>query len=65
MTETPGRVERAADRHDVPVEAAPGIAQSDIPAVAGANRSLYAERVKIYPKEAHGRFRTAKWSSWP
>ncbi|MGZ8400603.1 MAG: cytochrome c oxidase accessory protein CcoG [Methyloceanibacter sp.] len=43
------------------MEAAPGIAQSDIPAVAGANRSLYAERVKIYPKEAHGRFRTAKW----
>jgi cytochrome c oxidase accessory protein FixG len=23
--------------------------------------SLYAERVKVYPKEAHGRFRTVKW----
>ena len=44
-----------------PVEAAPGIERSDIAALAGANRSLYAERVKIYPKEAHGRFRTVKW----
>ena len=61
MTQLPGHVERTADRHEVPVEAAPGIAQSDTPTVAGANRSLYAERVKIYPKEAHGRFRTAKW----
>jgi len=59
MTEAPGRIERAADRHEV--EAAPGIAQSDIPTVAGANRPLYAERVKIYPKEAHGTFRTTKW----
>jgi len=61
MTQPPGHVERTADRHEVPVEAAPGIAQSDTPTVAGANRALYAERVKIYPKEAHGRFRAAKW----
>jgi cytochrome c oxidase accessory protein FixG len=26
-----------------------------------SNESLYAPRVKIYPKRAHGRFRTAKW----
>jgi cytochrome c oxidase accessory protein FixG len=26
-----------------------------------AGESLYAERVKIYPKRAHGRFRTIKW----
>jgi cytochrome c oxidase accessory protein FixG len=25
------------------------------------DQSLYAKRVKIYPKEAHGTFRTAKW----
>jgi cytochrome c oxidase accessory protein FixG len=43
-------------------EAAPGIAQIDVRAVnAQANRSLYAERVKIYPKRAKGRFRTIKW----
>ena len=39
----------------------PGSRKATCPTVAGANRSLYAERVKIYPKEAHGRFRTAKW----
>jgi cytochrome c oxidase accessory protein FixG len=43
-------------------EAAPGIEQIDVRAVnAEANRSLYAEHVKIHPKRAHGRFRTAKW----
>ena len=26
-----------------------------------ANRSLYAARIKIYPKRAHGTFRTIKW----
>jgi len=26
-----------------------------------SNESLYAPRVKIYPKRAHGRFRTIKW----
>jgi cytochrome c oxidase accessory protein FixG len=43
-------------------EAAPGIEQIDVRAVnAEANRSLYAERVKIYPKRAEGQFRTIKW----
>jgi cytochrome c oxidase accessory protein FixG len=42
-------------------EAAPGVERSDAPAVASGERSLYASRVKIYPKEAHGRFRTIKW----
>jgi cytochrome c oxidase accessory protein FixG len=47
---------------DAPAQAAPGVERSDVPAVnAPANRSLYAERVKIYPKRAHGTFRSAKW----
>lgn len=28
---------------------------------SGEEQQLYAGRTKIYPKEAHGRFRTAKW----
>ncbi len=28
---------------------------------ARSQESLYAQRVKVYPKEAHGRFRTIKW----
>ena len=44
-----------------PVEAAPGVARSDAPTVTGERESLYAGRVKVYPKEAHGRFRTIKW----
>ena len=28
---------------------------------SNSNESLYAPRVKIYPKRAHGRFRTIKW----
>jgi cytochrome c oxidase accessory protein FixG len=44
------------------MEAAPGIEQIDVRAVnAEASRSLYAQHVNIYPKRAHGRFRTAKW----
>ena len=31
------------------------------PVNAEANRSLYASRVKIYPKRAEGNFRTIKW----
>ena len=43
-------------------EAAPGIEQIDVRAVnAEANRSLYAARIKIYPKRAEGQFRTIKW----
>ena len=44
-----------------PVEAAPGVARSEVPTVSGAGRSLYAGRAKVYPKEAHGTFRTVKW----
>ena len=44
-----------------PVEAAPGVARSDVPTVGNERQSLYAGRVKVYPKEAHGRFRTVKW----
>jgi cytochrome c oxidase accessory protein FixG len=43
------------------VEAAPGVVRSDAPTVTGEGGSLYAGRVKVYPKEAHGTFRTIKW----
>jgi cytochrome c oxidase accessory protein FixG len=44
-------------------EAAPGIERSDAPTVhgGGVNTPLYAARVKVYPKRAHGTFRTVKW----
>src|SRR5665648_740678 len=44
-----------------PVEAARGVMRSDVPTVTGEGSSLYADRVKVYPKEAHGTFRTVKW----
>ena len=46
-----------------PSEAAPGIERSDAPTVhgGGGETSLYAARVKVYPKRAHGTFRTVKW----
>ena len=43
-------------------EAAPGVAQLDVKAVNTAeDRQLYAERQKVYPKLAHGKYRTIKW----
>jgi cytochrome c oxidase accessory protein FixG len=43
-------------------EAAPGIERSDAPTVhGGVDTPLYAARVKVYPKRAHGTFRTVKW----
>jgi len=42
-------------------EAAPGVERSEAPAVNRTDGSLYAPRVKIYPKRAHGQFRTIKW----
>ena len=43
-------------------EAAPGVAKLDVKAVnRKQDRSLYAGREKVYPKLAHGRFRTIKW----
>ena len=43
-------------------EAAPGIARIDVDAVSSkASRSLYATRQRIYPKLAHGTFRSVKW----
>jgi cytochrome c oxidase accessory protein FixG len=44
-----------------PAEAAPGVTRSDVPTVTGEGSSLYAGRVKVYSKEAHGTFRTIKW----
>ena len=43
-----------------------GIADAPLPRQANeppgdSGGSLYAPHVKIYPKQAHGRFRTAKW----
>lgn len=44
-------------------EAAPGIVRSTAEPVNDAQvRSLYAKRVKVYPKRARGTFRTAKWA---
>jgi len=43
-------------------DAAPGVAQLDAEAVnTAADRNLYAAREKVYPKLAHGKFRTIKW----
>lgn len=42
-------------------EAAPGIERSEAPTVHRGDSSLYAPREKIYPKRAHGTFRTIKW----
>jgi hypothetical protein len=43
-------------------EAAPGVEKLDAKAVnRKQDRSLYAGREKVYPKLAHGRFRTVKW----
>src|SRR5262245_62942970 len=41
---------------------APSVERHDArPVNRKADRSLYAGRQKVYPKLAHGRFRTAKW----
>jgi cytochrome c oxidase accessory protein FixG len=42
-------------------EAAPGVERSAAPTARGEGASLYAKREKVYPKEAHGTFRTIKW----
>ena len=43
------------------IEAAPGVERSEAPTIDRAGTSLYASRVKVYPKQAHGTFRTVKW----
>jgi cytochrome c oxidase accessory protein FixG len=58
------RTSKVGDRRsndELRVEAAPGVMRSDAPTVTGERPSLYAGRIKVYPKEAHGRFRTIKW----
>jgi cytochrome c oxidase accessory protein FixG len=40
-------------------EAAPGIERSEAPTIG--RQSLYASRTKVYPKRAHGTFRSIKW----
>jgi cytochrome c oxidase accessory protein FixG len=43
-------------------EAAPGVERVDVKAVnRKQDRPLYAGREKVYPRLAHGRFRTVKW----
>jgi cytochrome c oxidase accessory protein FixG len=50
------------DNISKPAEAAPGVDTHNVEAVnAKAKRELYAARQRIYPKLAHGRFRTIKW----
>lgn len=45
-----------------PGEAAPGVERIDVDAVSSKERrSYYASRQPIYPKRAHGRFRSIKW----
>ncbi len=63
MTEVQERSNAPAGRNgdSAPVEAAPGVTRSDTPTVTGEGQSLYAGRVKVYSKEAHGTFRTIKW----
>lgn len=48
---------------DEPDEAAPGVARIAVDAVSSKEaRSLYAARQPIYPKRAHGTFRSIKWA---
>jgi len=48
--------------HTTPNEAAPGIKKSRAPnPTPSTPQSLYAKRVQIYPKLAHGLFRNLKW----
>ncbi len=49
-------------REEPSSEAAPGVARIDVDAVSSKERrSYYASRQTIYPKRAHGTFRTIKW----
>jgi cytochrome c oxidase accessory protein FixG len=58
MTEIPASVEGKTSIR----EAAPGVQAVDVEAVnAKESRTLYASRVPIYPKLAHGKFRTIRW----
>lgn len=55
--EPQSRIEKGAA-----AEAAPGVTRIDVDAVSSASvRSLYATRQKIYPKLAHGTYRSVKW----
>jgi len=56
MTEMPSAAALSA-------EAAPGVPKIDVrPVNAKENRTLYKSREPIYPKLAHGKFRTIKWA---
>ncbi len=49
-------------RHDPRAEPATSVEQHEVkPVNRLADRDLYAKRQKIYPKLAHGRFRSVKW----
>ncbi len=49
-------------QRSTPREAAPGVEQYDVkPVNTAADSKLYAAREKVYPKLAHGKFRTVKW----
>ena len=53
------RSAEASKTVDVPEHLAEPIERIDVAPVA--KRPLYAPRVKIYPKRAHGTFRSVKW----
>jgi cytochrome c oxidase accessory protein FixG len=49
-------------REEPSSEAAPGVSRIDVDAVSSKERrGYYASRQAIYPKRAHGTFRTIKW----
>jgi cytochrome c oxidase accessory protein FixG len=60
MLTTEAKLSRATSADAVP-ERLPPSPGSVGTAPGDDSESLYASRVKVYPKEAHGRFRTVKW----
>jgi cytochrome c oxidase accessory protein FixG len=60
MLMTEAKLSRATSADGEPERLPPG-AVSLGPTSSDDSESLYASRVKVYPKEAHGRFRTVKW----
>ncbi len=60
MLMTEAKLSRATSADGAP-ERLPPSAGSAGAAPGDDGDSLYASRVKVYPKEAHGRFRTVKW----
>jgi len=60
MLMTEAKLSRATSADGAPERLPPSVGSAGA-ATGDDNESLYASRVKVYPKEAHGRFRTVKW----